>query len=46
MKGTVTIPKWIYAFLLAGAILNILNFVYKNANDEPKIQIHYHDERK
>lgn len=45
MKGTVTVPKWVYVILMAGAILNILNFVYKEVSGEPKIHIHYHDER-
>lgn len=46
MKGTVTIPKWVYFILLAGAVLNILNFAHKSVRDEPEIHIYYHDERK
>lgn len=45
MKGVVTIPKWVFVILLAGAILNIFNYVHQKVNDEPKIHIHYYDER-
>lgn len=46
MKGTVTIPKWVYIILMAGALLNILNFVHQIVSDAPEIHIHYMDERK
>lgn len=46
MKDTVAIPKWVFVIWMAGTILNTLNFVYESVNDEPKIHIHYHDERK
>ena len=46
MKGSVTIPKWVYILLLVGAVLNILNFINEKVKDEPEIHIYYHDERK
>lgn len=45
MKNTVTIPKWIYVILLAGAILNVFNFAHDRWFGGMDVNIYYHGEK-